>query len=186
MRYFLGLVALLAFIVLVVVVVTHHGSKNNVPARKNPVAADYVDKNSMVRLTTDGEINAEELHRSTAITVTPDSRSLIIYKGYNQEVLNQYNYSNEKAAYASFLKAISLLGYTSERKNAKPAEEVGVCPLGSRYIYELESDNKNISRLWSTTCTKSQGTFAGSAATTITLFQAQIPDYSKLTSNVQL
>ncbi len=189
MRYFLGLLTFIAFIILVVVVVVHHGSNTGSGTSsgiKTVHLTDYIDKNSEVQLTTDGHINSEEEHRAIQINVTPNSREAIVFRGYNQQVLKQESLPNSKAAYDAFLRSLALLNFTKEKRGVRQTDERGVCPTGKRYIYELLEDNKDVTRLWSTSCSSSQGTFAGTPSTVQTLFQNQIPDYNKFVIDVQL
>src|ERR1043165_8084452 len=96
MRYFFGLLAFVAFIVLVVVIVTHHGSKSgtSLTGNKTVQLTDYIDKDSQVRFTIDGIINGEEDHRSIQISVSPTTRSIVVFRGYDQDVVKRQDLSN--------------------------------------------------------------------------------------------
>lgn len=186
MRYFLGLLAIVAFVVLIVVVFTRQGPRTPTVGNKIVKLTDYVNKNSEVRLTIDGSINAEENHRSIQISITPNSRTLTVFQGYDQTVLRQQAYPNASSAYDNFLRALANLSFIKERTGIKQTDERGVCPTGNRYIYQLREDDKDVTRLWSTSCSGGQGTFAGNGPTVRDLFQRQIPDYAKLTADVRL
>jgi hypothetical protein len=190
MRYFLGLLGVVAFIILVIVLIMRSGPKNattNTPGGAKIVKlADYINKDSEVRLTIDGQVNAEENHRTIQIAVTPNSRSLTVFKGYTQEALKQQTYPNNGAAYDAFLRTLANLNFVKEKPGVRQTDERGVCPTGNRYIYELREGGKEVLRLWSTNCSSSQGTFAGTASAIQSLFQRQIPDYNKLTGDVTL
>jgi hypothetical protein len=72
-------------------------------------------------------------------------------------------------------------------KNSKaPADERGQCPLGFRYILDLNDGSDDLSRLWASSCGSKVGTSGGSITTLQALFQAQIPNYSQLVSQVSL
>ncbi len=190
MRYFLGLLAVVALFILVVVIVTHGGPKTTTPKTANGskavVLTDYIDKNSEVHLFTDGQINAEENHRATEIIVSKDTRTMTVYKGYNLEVLRQQTYPNTPAAYDNFLRALAQTNFIKEKTGVKQTDERGICASGSRIIYELRDSGKDVTRLWSTSCGTSQGTFGGAAIRAQLLFQKQIPDYNKLLLGVFL
>jgi len=189
MRYFAGLLAVVAFIVLVVLIVTHNGSKPATTKTANGTKiiklVDYIDKNSEVHLYMDGPINASEMHRAAEIIVTPTSRTMTVYQGYNLDILRRKTYSNDQAAYDNFLHALNLLNFLKSRTGVKQTDERGVCSAGDRFIYELREDGKDVTRLWSTSC-GNQGTFGGDPSRTRTLFQKQIPDYNALVLNVNL
>jgi hypothetical protein len=187
-RYFAGLLAVVAFIILVVVVVIKSVSHTTTPKNgaKTIVLTDYVDKNSEVRLYIDGRINSIEEHRAIEIVVAPEGRTLTVYKGYNLDVLKRKTYPEDQPAYDTFLYALALQGFVKERTNAKITDDTGVCPEGFRYIYKLRSDGDDVLRLWSSDCNSTPGTFAGKASEIKLLFQRQIPDYDRLISDVEL
>ncbi len=181
MRYILGLFLVLAFFVVIIATILHH-SPNSKSSTKNGsavVLTDYIDKNSEVHLYIDGEINAPEDHQAVEIIVSPTSRQLTVFQGYNLGVAFRQGFGNDKASYDNFMHAIGLLGFVKER-NVSQTNEKGVCPTGDRFIYELREDGKNVTRLWAATCNKSLGTFAGATSSVNKLFQKQIPNYAKL------
>lgn len=188
MRYFAGLLAVVAFIVLVAVVVTRSISHTTTPKKdaKTVVLTDYIDKNSEVRYYLDGRINAAEDHRAIEIVVTPQTRTLTLYKGYDLNVLRQKTFANTPAAYDTFLHALQLQNFVKERTNVKITEEKGVCPEGFRYTYTLRDGGDDVTKLWSSDCSSTPGTFAGAAAMIKELFQRQIPDYDKLVGDQDL
>ena len=190
MRYFLGLLAVVAFIILVVVIVMHGGSKTTTPktanGAKTVVLTDYIAKNSEVHLYMDGQINAIEDHRAIEIVVTPTTRTLTVYKGYDLSVLRRQTYTNDQPAYDNLLHALSLAGFVKEKTGVRQTDERGVCPSGDRFIYELREDGKDVTRLWTTTCGTGLGTYGGVNFRTRDLFQKQIPDYLKLTQGILL
>ncbi len=189
MRYFAGLLAVVAFIILVVVILTHRGPKTATTKTANGAKTvqltDYIDKNSEVHLYVDGQLNAIEDHRAMEIIVAPKSRTMTVYQGYNLDVLRRQTYTNDQASYDNFMRALAHLNFVKERVGVKQIDERGVCPAGNRYIYELREDGQDVTRLWSTSC-GGQGTFIGIGPSIRMLFQKQIPDYSKLLQNVQL
>ncbi len=187
MRYVFWLFIVLAFFVVIIATVLHHGSGTKTSKQNGTpvVLTDYIDKNSEVHVYADGPINAIEKHQAVEIIVSQSKRQLTIFNGYNLAVSNRQTYSNDHASYDNFMNALSLLGFVKERTNANPVSEKGVCPTGTRYIYELRNDGKDVTRLWATTCSKNLGTFGGSRTSVNDLFQKQIPDYAKLTEHVQ-
>jgi hypothetical protein len=101
-------------------------------------------------------------------------------------VIETHNFDNTEAAYNVFLRAIDGGGFTRKSATYKDDNELGKCPLGYRYIYELNDGGDVLSRSWSSTCGSGLGTFGGNASLMQSLFQLQITDYNKLTNNVVL
>jgi hypothetical protein len=134
----------------------------------------------------DGVINGDDMHRQINITVSKNSRTLTIIQGYQGNVLSTYSYVNNQSAYESFLNALNTAGFTKERDNPTTTSVSGQCPLGYRYIYSSTGIQGIPNNLWTTTCGPKSGTFGGNAGTVNQLFQAQIPNYSTLVSQVKL
>ena len=129
-------------------------------------------------------VNADEVHREIEITVGQNSRSIDIIQGYQNTVISRENLYNNEPAFNEFLYAINGAGFTEVNKTSF-TNETGVCPLGNRYDFNLNQNGKNISSLWSATCT-GVGTSAANQQLVIVLFQNQIPDYANITANVNL
>lgn len=151
---------------------------------KKPIAlTDYINDHSMVRMTINGRINSNEMHRVIQISVAQNETTINVFQGYEQNILKAQRYSNNFGSYDNFIHALYLAGFAKTRSNRLPSE-LGVCPLGFRYVYELFDNNKQLLRTWSATC--NGGTYGGNANLTLDLFQRQIPNYGALTNNVQL
>lgn len=146
---------------------------------------DYASTDATVSLKIKGIINGDELHREILITVGRDLRSLNIIQGYQGTVIKNQNYYNNQPAYDEFLHAINRANFSKQRKSSAPKSDSGVCPLGNRYVFTLSQGGRDISSLWSATCS-GVGTSAANSQTLLTLFQNQIPDYAKLTRDVSL
>lgn len=149
--------------------------------RSTPVAPRSLpslsDSDARMRLIIDGSpINSQHEHRSVQITVGQNEATVTVYKGYLGDVLKSKSYSNNQTAYESFLSALEGLRFTAVKRVANN-NELGSCPLGNRYAYEvINNGNENV-HSWSTSC-GGQGTYAGkNAATTRQVFQNQIPNY---------
>lgn len=147
--------------------------------------AQYAPRDSFVTFTTQGRVVGEDSFHSIRITVTPTERRLEILDGYADTVQRTQSYDNTQLAYQQFLAALDRAGYGKSQitKNAKPD---GVCPLGNRFLYQLDNNGDKIINAWSTTCAKADGNFGGNTGLVRTLFQQQITDYSKLVTGVRL
>jgi hypothetical protein len=112
---------------------------------------------------------------------------LDVLQGYNPVVIQSKTFANNAEAYSVFLKSINYSGFLAKTKNVKiPNSEQGLCPLGFRYILELNQDGTDLSRTWASTCGSKVGTSTGAVSTIRQLFQNQIPDYDRLVSSVNL
>ncbi|MBX4197249.1 hypothetical protein KW801_01685 [Candidatus Saccharibacteria bacterium] len=185
-RLIAGFVGFIIFIIILVMLFGHGGKK---PAPLNPIKplAEYAQTDATVTFTSDGIVNGDELHRAIRITISANQRQLDVLQGYNPQVIQSKTFINNQEAYTVFLKAIARSGFVAKLKNSKaPADERGVCPLGFRYILTLNDGSDDISRLWASTCGSKVGTSGGAITTLHSLFQAQIPNYQTLTSQVNL
>ncbi len=156
-------------------------SKVTVASKK---ISDYNSSNSFVRLTIDGPVNADQIHRMIRITIAQDQNNLDTYRGYQYAPINSAIYANNTNAYKDFLFALQNGGFGIDRKTNQP-NDAGMCPLGSRYIFEVFDSNKQVSRRWSSTC-GNLGSFGGKTSLMLSLFKAQIPDYTKQITGINL
>jgi len=181
--------AILGFIVFIVIMVNlFTGHK---PAPVNTVALkplpDYASSDATVSFTADGIINGDEMHRAIRVTVSANQRTLDVLQGYNPQVILTKSFENNQEAYDVFLRALANAGFLVKSKNSKAVtDERGLCPLGFRYILDLNQDGDDLSRLWASSCSTSLGNAAGQVATIRQLFQDQIPDYETITGPVNL
>jgi hypothetical protein len=189
-KIFFGIVGFIILMIIIVAILASGGGKKaptvtGVTLKSLP---NYSNTGATVSLTTQGRIRGDETYRSIRITVGEQERTVQIIQGYNGQVINSQFYPNNPAAYGVFLRSIGNSGFLarSKTKPASPNDERGQCPLGVRYVFELNQGTDELSRLWSSTCGLKVGTFGGNSSTIQTLFQRQIPDYSKFTSDVNL
>ena len=178
---------------IIIVAVLAGGGNGDKPKTTNVVTLkslpNYANTGATVSWTVQGRVNGDEMHRSIRVTVGENERVLQVIQGYNNQVITSQVFPNNPAAYDVFLRSIGGQGFLLHAKPQKPPvsdNENGYCPLGYRYIYELNQGDKELSRLWSSTCGTKVGTFGGAPSTLQSLFQLQIPDYNQLTSGVQL
>ncbi|HVA10893.1 MAG TPA: hypothetical protein VNG32_01875, partial [Candidatus Dormibacteraeota bacterium] len=74
-------------------------------------------------------------------------------------------------------------GFTDGNNDPKASDERGYCPLGDRYIFEFNENGQDLERYWATSC-GSPKTYLGAFTLTVSLFTAQVPNYSTLTQNI--
>lgn len=145
---------------------------------------EYNDSTSYVRLTMDGSVNAEQTHRMIRITVSQNQSNLDIFQGYQFNNIGSNTFSSNKDAYNDFLNALYHGNFDKDRVT-KNTDYAGMCPLGTRYIFEVYDAGDRVSQRWSASC-NGMGTFGGNSGLMLSLFKAQIPGYAKLTNGVVL
>lgn len=190
MKYFAGLLILIAALITMVVILFRDESKNTTAkVNEQPVLiADYFNSDVKLRVTMDGDVRARENKRAIRITVGRGFRQVEVLRGFTYEVINSKTYDNTQPDFEAFATALQKRGFTKPVKNAhkQPTDEVSVCATGTRYIYEVIEGSSQVTRLWSNTCVPEVGTFAGTGPGVRNLFQLQIPDYAVITKDVVL
>jgi hypothetical protein len=186
-RIILGFIGFIIFMVILVNLFVG----GNKPAPVNTVQVkplpEYAATDATVSFTTDGIINGDEMHRAIRITISSNQRTLDVLQGYNPTVIQSKSFVNNQEAYDVFLRAINNSGYLVKTKNSKAvSDERGLCPLGFRYILDLNQDGDDLSRLWASSCGSKVGNSAANIPTISQLFEDQIPNYSSLVSQVNL
>lgn len=182
MRYFLAFLVTLALILSLFFLLFHGGSKPKIPLTTKTLGS-YASTDAEVIMTIDGPVNADQNHQMVRVTVNRDDVMFEQIQGYQNTVVNLQNFANNQYAYVNFLLALAHASFTNGDANPNHSDERGYCPLGDRYIFELRQDNKDLERYWATSC-GSPKTYLGAFNLTVSLFQAQVPQYSDLTQNV--
>ncbi len=184
---------ILLMIIIVFLLLSGGGDDKKKPVVTGPTVMslpNYAKTGATVSSTQQGRIKGDEIYREIRVTIGRESRVVQIIQGYNGQVIDSKTYPNNEEAYRVFLKSINGLGFMSsyKTKTPLPADERGYCPLGLRYIFELEQGNDSLTRHWASSCGQKVGTFGGSTSSLLTLFRNQIPtkDYSEITRNVDL
>jgi hypothetical protein len=173
---------IIAFI-LILVVIFGRGK----PAPTGPTIQplpDYSSTDATVSFTTDGIVNADQLHRQIRITISNTTSTVDVLQGYNGQVIMSKSFVNNQEAYLVFLKSLNYSGFLAKNKKKISSDERGFCPLGFRYVFDLNGDEGDLSRLWTSSC--AIGNWGGNLATVQALFQNQIPDYAILVQDVNL
>lgn len=184
-RYFIGFIASIGLLVILIVLIFSGGSSPKKVPKTSKTLDSYATSGGSVVLTIDGPINAEQNHEQVRITVSGDSATFDHIKGYEGGVADTKSYPNNQDAYTNFLFALEKAGFNLGNTSSSLKDERGFCPLGDRYIFELQQDGEELQRFWATNCggTKS---YLGNVNLTLQLFQNQIPDYGNLTQNINL
>jgi hypothetical protein len=184
MRYFFGFLVAIGLIIFIIILMFSGGGQPKNVLPKGQALESYATTDAVVRMTIDGPINAAQDHEQVRIIV--DSNEVVYQqiKGYNSEVVNARTFDNTEASYYSFLRAIGFAGYQSGDTSQALKDEKGRCPLGTRYIFDMDQAGKSLEHFWVTTCGGAK-TYLGNLPGTIQLFQQQVPDYGTLTANLE-
>lgn len=184
MRYIIGFLITIGLIIVALILIFRGGSSPSTTSTQTlPQYAN--NATTEVRLTIDGPVNNPDAHRQIRVTVSQNQIEGAVLQGYNGQVMRSNTYANDATSYAAFLHSLQIAGFTKGNTAANASDERGFCPTGDRFIYEVITSNQsNKERFWYTTC--GQGSFKGDSQLVNDLFQAQVPDYTTLTANVQL
>lgn len=181
MRYIVGFLIGIGLIVLTVILVIRifSGGGDDVAPRSIDLSS-YATTDTVVRLTLDGPIIADQQHEQVRITVGRDNVLYERFRGYQGDIIDTRSYPNNQDAYAEFLRALDVAEF--EKGNADgPKDERGYCPTGQRFIYEAIGDGETPVRWWNTSCGGNTGNFVGRGSVVRGLFKKQVPDYNDLT-----
>lgn len=182
MKYFIGVLVILFFVIVGVLLFVGRDDKPGVLSDiADTSLSQYASEpGSKVTWTKRGKIVAKEDHYAVQVTVTAEKRTVEVIRGYDGRVISSKTFNNTEESYRTFLAALDNLGFQSS-KDARYDDVMGACPTGYRYEYKLESGVEAAVDSWSTSCSSRDGTFAGKASTVRRLFQEQIPEFNDLT-----
>lgn len=187
MRYIVAFLIAIGLIILFVILLLRaiFGGGGETPVERRINLADYENTGVIMRMVTEGPVNANELHRQIYIEVGRDGNKIQLVHGYQGEVVRQEQVNSNSSAYGSFLRAIDLLGYTSGNRSEAASDYRGHCPFGNRYVFQIVDGEDVKQQFWSTSC-GDEGSFRGQTDQIVQLFQAQIPAYNDLTNDLGL
>jgi len=180
----LGLVILLMFIV-IFLIINHGSDKGKVAETKEPLTSYVDNSNVTITQTIVGPIRAAEKHFQGEISVTNTATTATRISGYDGNVTDSRSYAMTQAGFSEFLHALNTAGFTLGNTDEGLKNDEGFCPTGRRYIYTIREGANVVQRFWVTSCGGTR-TYKGSLNLTITLFKAQVPDYSRLMSGTGL
>lgn len=194
-RYAFGVMLLVIAIIFIVVLfnLVRNILAGGEQDRQQPQNSQKVDllavpsKDQAVQYSVSGPVVGREEHRSIRIKIDRDTRTFEVLRGYGNEVIKSQETPNTLEAYEAFIAALNGAGFTNSVAPEGRGQELQSCPLGRIYSYEIEPGTRDSFRTWSNSCSsKKEGTFTGNNKVIQTLFQRQIPNYNKLTSDVRL
>ena len=183
-RFFMGVGLAIALLVILLVVIFSHSSGPQLATPK-PMAAYAADPTAQVSMLIDGPVNAVSEHNQVQIIINNSLTTINILTGYDGAVKSSSSFPMSVSAFHVFLRSLEYAGYNNGSNDPKLSQASGYCPTGDRYIFSFDDNNHQISRYWSTSCSGVH-TYNGDSGLTLQLFEAQVPDYATLTSNLNL
>ncbi|HEX8227283.1 MAG TPA: hypothetical protein VF572_05440 [Candidatus Saccharimonadales bacterium] len=177
MKFIIGFLITIGLLIFVFVLIFRGGGDEAAPTQKQLV--DYANTNVVVQMTTRGPVQADQSHKESRITVGSTETVLETFAGYQGNLMTTRSYPNNPEAYADFLRALQLNGYTNGVTDKSLADERGFCATGKRYVMSVKDGGRDIQRFWSTSC-NGTATFKGKTTVIRSLFIAQVPDYNTL------
>ena len=178
MRYFIGFLITIGLIILLIILLLSGGGNKNKTPTQQPLIS-YANSDAEVSVLVDGPVNAEQNHEQVRITVARDHVTYEKLSGYDGKITDSKTFANTGSSYDSFLHALQHAGFTLGVNTKALQDERGFCSSGNRYIYELAQDGSLIQRYWTSDCDKPK-TYLGDQATTLGLFESQVPGWEEL------
>lgn len=161
------------------------GSEMTVNTGKEALVDTSLDRS--VRMTVRGNIVGDNVFHTYAVTVTPTNRNITTYRGYLLNQVATQDLENNSKAYEQFVYALDRAKMMDGTEPEGEANDTrGVCAEGKLYRYDVMQGSNIVKSLWTTTCGQSRGSLKAVNQVLFRLFNAQIPDYAKLTSQVNL
>jgi len=143
------------------------------------------DGSTSVQMTVRGPIVGDEQFRSYQMTISPTSRSIITWAGYDQSnLIDQKTLSNDQKAYDQFVHALNYAGY-AKSTTVKDNNTSGLCANGRVYHFDILNGSDAIQDNWTTNC-GIKGSFGGNAPDVRALFLDQIDGASDMIDKLDL
>jgi hypothetical protein len=140
-----------------------------------------------LRFTIKGPVVADENYRELVFEIGQGSRSLKLYKGYNQTLVKEQALSNNYNSYEVFAGALHGVGFITERTNVSKTKYENECPFGNKYFAELiDQKNRPTKTLWRVSCDSRIGTMGASPTSILDLYKKQFPEYKTFSSDISI
>lgn len=182
LKWFFGLIVVVIAVVVGTIMIRNIIDNNNITDIKTArtLLVDQLKPDTTLRLYVDGPVIADEKHQSMQIVISPTSRTVTLYKTYQNVAFKNSTFPNNQKAFDAFAQALDRAGFTVGSTSTS-VKYSGECALGRVYHLEILQKNKAIQDLWTTSCATTQS-FGGNMGSVLTLFNNQIPNYTEATS----
>lgn len=158
-------------------------------AENDPAAKALLttDADYSVRMTVRGPIVADEDFRSYTVTISPTGRQMVSHKGFDNNVIDNTQLTNNLEAYTQFVGALDRANFVKSATLSNAENDTqGVCATGRLYTFEILQAQSAVKQLWTTSCNGVAGSFRGDATTVRSLFLRQIPNSNNLLRTINL
>lgn len=120
-------------------------AKETVNLLTNPTA------NTKIEMIARGPVIAEEKHYEIVITITENSRKLVIYRGYERkQEYKKVELGNNSAAFHEFLRALDQNDFA--KKQGKDLASTSVCAGGNLVIFKIMDGDKVVHSTYTSDC----------------------------------
>lgn len=163
------------------------GAPSASTASTNQAALLSTDVGRSVNMTVRGPIVADENFRSYEISIAPDSRVMTITADYEGTPTNSITLGNNVPAYREFVAALNKAGLVNGTAFTGAADNLdGVCAVGDVYDFSILNNGKQVTHLWTSTCSGSKGSLNANVNQLSNLFTVQIPGGRNLIDQLAL
>ena len=184
-RFLLGVGLVIVLLAILFIVIFTRGSSAPPTHLPRPMASYSTDPTAQVAMLIDGPVNAISEHNQVQVVVTNSNTTINIFQGYNDQVIRSSVYPMDEAAFHVFLRSLESAAFNSGSNDPSLSQASGYCPTGDRYIFSFNVDGRQLERYWTTSCGGTH-TYNGNLNLTVTLFEAQVPDYVNLISGINI
>lgn len=182
LRFLIGFgVVIVLIIIALVIILGHHPAVHH----QRPLESYTNDPTAQVAMLIDGPVNAESEHNQVQIFITNTQTTINVFRGYNNQVIESKHFNMSVNGFHVFLRSLAAAGFMQGNNDPALSEASGYCPTGDTYIFSLNDNGSQIQRYWTTDC-GGVHTYNGSLGLTTQLFEAQVPGYGDIVSNLNL
>jgi hypothetical protein len=184
LRFIIGisLAVILVIVLFALIVFQPSGPKAKIPL---PMASYAGNSSAQVAMLIDGPVNAVSLHNQVQVVVSNSATTFNIFSGYDDNLVLTHSYPMSVASFHVFLRSLEYANFNSGSNNPALSQASGYCPTGDRYIFSFDVNNSQVERYWATNCGGTH-TYDGNLNLTLTLFEAQVPNFQEMTNSLNL
>ena len=124
MRFFMMFLAAIGLLVLVLVIIIK--SLTGAPSKPPLNLNSYANTSATAQLTIDGPINADQNHQQVQVMVSNTGNQFQILSGYQGTVVTNKTFESNSAAYAEFLHALNIAGFTHGNTNPALSDSAAI------------------------------------------------------------
>lgn len=143
------------------------------------------DDDRSVSMDVRGPIVSNEEFRSYEMTISPTSRTITTWAGYDRsKILDSETLPNDTKSYDQFVHALDYAGYT-KTATVDSNDTSGLCADGRVYNFILAAGADSVDNRWTTNC-GIKGSFRGDGTAIRQLFLDQMPKATEYVNKVNL